>query len=329
MAGTDFKKLKAGGAYAMLNHDLRDNENYSNKDIDVTKSCYNAQYFLKVAPDKESMIRRYRDRLAKVEETNTNNRKDRVEAFSLECKVPKGMSYDEAKAWMRECVLIMVDKYGAENYIGGVGHFDELHEYVDPETKEKEISRPHLHAIMVAEHDGQLNGKWFSSRANMIDLNNRIQAMTEAKFPGYTYMTGKKRKSGGFKSVEELKYNSKIAELELEIENARVEEAEWSSKARRSRLEAESKQKQVNVLEDEKKGLEGEISRLRGEETELVDSIAERRKERNELDREIQALTRKKVDVLSAQKKQDLETKKKDFERAMQSLQGNGIDFER
>ena len=163
----------------------------------------------------------------------------------------------------------------------------------------------------------------------MIDLNNRIQAMTEAKFPGYTYMTGKKRKSGGFKSVEELKYNSKIAELELELENARVEEAEWSSKARRSRLEAESKQKQVNVLEDEKKGLEGEISRLRGEETELMDSIAERRKERNELDREIQALTRKKVDVLSAQKKQDLETKKKDFERAMQSLQGNGIDFER
>ena len=329
MAGTDFKKLKAGGAYAMLNHDLRDNKNYSNKDIDVTKSCLNAQYFLKVAPDKESMIRRYRDRLAKVEETNTNNRKDRVEAFSLECKVPKGMSYDDAKAWMRECVLIMVGKYGAENYIGGVGHFDETHEYVDPETKETEISRPHLHAIFVAEHEGQLAGKWFSSRANMIDMNNRIQAMTEAKFPGYTYMTGQKRKSGGFKSVEQLKYESEIAELELSLENMRVKEAEWSSKVNNRRLEAESKQKQVDALKDEKEGLEDEISRLRDTETELMDSIAEKRQERSELDREIQALTRTKDEVLTTQQKQDLENKARELERAMQSLQGKGIEFER
>ena len=53
-------------------------------------------------------------------------------------------------------------------------HQDEKHAYIHAETGERCMSRSHLQCYVVPEHNGKLNGKWFSSRANMIKLNNSI-----------------------------------------------------------------------------------------------------------------------------------------------------------
>ena len=67
------------------------------------------------------------------------------------------------------------------------------------------MSRSHLQCYVVPEHNGKLNGKWFSSRANMIKLNNSIHRMAPEQF-GVTFMDGSKRKSR--KTVEQLKNES-------------------------------------------------------------------------------------------------------------------------
>lgn len=323
MAGTNFKKLKGGAVMAMINHDCRENENYSNTDIDLTKADTNQSLCLKGFSGKAGMRKRYLDRMEKVEETNTNKRKDRVNAISLLFNVPEGMGDRDARNWMMECAKIVGHKYGWDNYIGGVGHFDEVHEYVDPETKETKLSRTHAHILFVPEHEGQLNGKWCSSRMNMIDLNNMVQAMTEQKFPGYTYMTGTGKKSR--KTVEQLKNESDYTKWELEAEKMK-------SEAENFRFERDNLETEVTGLKSDKKALQDEIEAL---QTDLDETL----RQYDEITAEVEKLVKRKQDldrkiaqskrVLTEQQKQDYETKQKEFERKMQMLQGHGIEIER
>jgi hypothetical protein len=68
--------------------------------------------------------------------------------------------------------------------------------------------------MVIPEHDGKLNGKWFSSRANMIQLNNSIHAMTLMKF-GLEFMDGSKK--GSVKRVEQLKHESEARAYEQQM----------------------------------------------------------------------------------------------------------------
>ena len=61
-----------------------------------------------------------------------------------------------------------------------------------------------MHMYIVPERDGILNGKWFSSKANMLQVNNSIDDMCMREF-GKPFMTGSKKKG---KSVEDLKRRS-------------------------------------------------------------------------------------------------------------------------
>lgn len=94
-------------------------------------------------------------------------------------------------------------------------HQDEKHAYIHAETGERCMSRSHLQCYVVPEHNGKLNGKWFSSRANMVKLNNSIHRMAQEQF-GVMFMDGSKRKSR--KTVEQLKNESAYLAIQQELD---------------------------------------------------------------------------------------------------------------
>lgn len=217
MASIDFKKLKSIQAIvAQIRHNdytCRIKGNHSNKDIDKTRTRLNLQGEL----DSKATYSSFKELIAE----HDNNpdigpqykRKDRVLAYSLVLPIPNDIKDADVQAFMQNALKEIVDFYGGDNriIINAYVHLDEQHVYVDPETKKDRLSMRHIHAIAVPLIDGKLNGKRFSSKANMSNLNKRIDAMSKKEF-GIAFLTGEGKKSR--EAVESLKITSERALLE-------------------------------------------------------------------------------------------------------------------
>ena len=223
MASVNYLKIKCSGdAKAMLRHcenEERLQHEHSNKDIDKSKTHLNKQYC-----SYEDSCWHYDARLKYLDTNgNKNKRKDRVTMFGLDIPVPEHLNRNEYSEWFDKVNSIVAEMYGGDNDANIVGfyqHYDEAHSYIDAETKQERVSRVHEHIYIIPEHDGQLNGKWFSSKANMLKINNAIDKMTMQDY-GITFMDGSKKKSTS--AVETLKNKSLKAENDmLEQQNAKL-----------------------------------------------------------------------------------------------------------
>lgn len=208
MASVNYKKCKrgSGDAGAIMRHSDRDERlkhEHSNEQIDKSRTSQNEQMW-----GYNRAVGALRERLAELDATsNTNRRKDRVEAFALETTVPDGV---DARAFTDVVVGSIIEQYGRENLAAWYLHRDEVHRYVDHGQWVQ--SRPHIHAIVVPEHDGRLNGKWFSSREQMQRLNRTIDQRCRERF-GVPFLTGGDARQ---QTVERLKAESARAERQLE-----------------------------------------------------------------------------------------------------------------
>lgn len=230
MASVDFHKCKgATSAKGVIRHcdpEKRKENNHSNQHIDksLTDSNFSARFKINGESREvsyEETCERYDRRIAYLDSHgNKNKRSDRVTCFSLCIPTPDNLKQGDTKAFFAEVSRITREKYGDVNFINAYIHLDEEHDYKDAETGLERTSRPHGHFLFVPECDGQLNGKWFSSRANMKDLNRRIDEMAREKF-GVKFMDGSQKKSR--KSVEQLKNES--AEVELKQLNEKISQA--------------------------------------------------------------------------------------------------------
>ena len=214
MASVNFEKYKSAQAVkAVVKHCDKEQrqltENHSNQDINKNMSCKNLQYS---NTNYKSTCKRFDDRIAFLDTLeNQNKRKDRVLCFGLEIPCPADLPADKEVDWMKQVNQILLHRFGRDNVMNLYFHRDEQHKYTDAETGKERISKNHIHAFVVPEIDGKLNGKEFSSKKNMIELNNQIQLMTQQQF-GVDFMDGSKKKSK--KSVESLKNASKQRETE-------------------------------------------------------------------------------------------------------------------
>lgn len=221
MASTNWEKYKGGGeAKAHFRHNSQDKRlqtrKHKNPDIDRSRTHLNFS-ILGLSYDErcekyDKAIDDYKSKFCK----DKAMRKDAVTCLGLESSVPKEIAGDDVKcaAWCRDLYQVYCDAFGAENIIDMDVHFDEIHDYYDPETKKMETSRAHAHAnIMPFTVDGRLCCKEIFTRGNMMKLNNAIEAMTMQKY-GCHYMTGEPARK---KSVEQLKQESYEA-LTEEIE---------------------------------------------------------------------------------------------------------------
>lgn len=277
MASVNFEKLKGGQQVkAMLRHcdaEQRQMHNHANNDIhkDFTKN--NLQYDRAY---KES-CRMYDERIDMLDRTtNSNKRSDRVTCFGLCIPLPEGLSDAYAVKWVKEVNSILERRYGSENIINVYYHADEKHAYKDAETGTARVSRNHIHAYVIPEIDGQLNGKAFSSKKSMIELNKAIHEMSMQQFH-VDFMDGTKRKSK--KSVETLKNES---ERQAIID---------------ARKEIEKRQTQLDNRERELNTLETRLNALKSDLTEKDRLLTEKEKKmaqtvRDEVARQVERIER-------------------------------------
>ena len=210
MASIAFKKIHGKGEFApTLRHsDTQERllHNHSNVDIDKALTPSNTQ--LKQLTYRET-LQYYDDYLKRLDHHNKNKRKDRVTCFELVFSFP-----DVPKEqWQAVAQLIydfIREKFSEKNVINAYLHQDEIHQYYD--KGEIKTSRPHIHAFVVPEYNGQLNGKRFSSRANMQALNRDLDECMYRAI-GIHYLTHEKPRK---KTVEQLKIES-YEELEQAV----------------------------------------------------------------------------------------------------------------
>lgn len=229
-----------------ISADSRARASKRNKHIDTSRSKYN---FSILGGSKglsyAEMAKKYDDRIAYLDSHgNTNKRRDRVSMFSVEIPVPIGLERNHYVSWFMKVSEILRERYGEENFIDGTIHYDEEHEYVEPETREKVWSRVHGHFMFVPELNGKLNAKKLTSRSNIIALNKAVEEMTRREF-GCAFMTGSKKKS--FKTVEELKTMSAYAEYEMQIEE---QEKEIEKKREQVRIHREVLERREREIEE-------------------------------------------------------------------------------
>lgn len=210
MASVNFEKLKsAGEVKAMLRHcdmDERKQHNHSNQDINKNLTGKNAQVC-----DYDTACELYDTRIAELDaKPGANVRKDRVTCFGLCIPVPEDMDETDYREWTVDTLELINKQYGAENLIGAYLHLDEIHDYKDAETGKDRTSRAHIHAYVVPEVNGKLNGKAFSSKKNMLKLNQAIHEMTQTKY-GLDFMDGSKKKST--EEIVTLKHKSKLQKI--------------------------------------------------------------------------------------------------------------------
>lgn len=242
MASCDWQKRKgAGEAKAVFRHcDTKEREkaNHSNKDIDKSRTYMNMSFGFYDNPNGyEAICNAYDGRIAYLDnKSGANKRKDRVTLLALNIPAPAGMTDEQAQEWFIEAYKVLYDCFG-DNLLGGTAHFDEVHAYTNASTGEKQESRPHLQAQVFPEVAERLNAKALASRKNMIMVNNRLEEMTKARFPEFTFMDGTKRKSR--KTVEELKQASDVLSVTVEAQREAAKIVE-EARQRADRLDAEA-----------------------------------------------------------------------------------------
>lgn len=234
MASVNWEKYKLG---TEVKAHFRHNEQvkrqatreHSNADIDTTRTHLNfacagrsyeercAMYdnAVQLASERE-YVQEYVVKKGKhAGETKTRKtkglKKDAVTCLGLETSAPAELSETDAKAWFMRVHKIMQDVFGVENVIDTDVHFDEVHEYTDPSTHERVVSRIHSHTnVLPITEDGRMCAKEICCRSNMVKLNNAIDEMSQREF-GIKFNTGEYAKK---KSVEQLKGESLKAENE-------------------------------------------------------------------------------------------------------------------
>lgn len=225
--------------------DRREEGQHTNPHIDKSKTKDNFTYR---GLTYKQMCEVFDNLLASVDKGRESSGKNaRVLLQTVILYPPKGLTRAQEVAWFMDAGKVLEDRYGA-NLIEIQFDMDEEHEYIDPVTKEKVMSRNHGHARLFPEVDGKLNAKAFSSQAEIKALNHALDVMSVQKY-GVPMMDGTGKKSKG--SVEALKAASLRAEVELLEEQAATIIQDAMEMARETRTEARRDAKAVKKEADD------------------------------------------------------------------------------
>ena len=216
MASVDFLKIPSSAEFKRIARHCdkfqRINDGHRNPDIQKDLTERNTQL-----PDRhyQWVCATYYSKLKYLDSLpNANKRVDRVTCFGLEVPCPRDLKEGFIAAWFEDVFKLICEQYDIDNVLQYYVHYDEVHKYVHAETGLWQESRIHAHCLVIPEHEGRLCGKWFSSRENMIKLNNAIHDLSLVKY-GVEFMDGSKK--GSIKRVEQLKHESDAKEYEKKL----------------------------------------------------------------------------------------------------------------
>ena len=233
MASVTIQKWSTAAACGgQVNHIYRTREHYGNTDIDKSLADYN-----EMAGTAEDARTRIRETIARVDAATPPKRvrADRKTIAELCIPAPRaGMNDEDARRFLTAAYMALVDAPGM--HVVGIGlHGDEVHEYVDPDSKSRVQSRLHVHVLVVPDVPGKgCNMKSWLTKARYSEIN-RLMDKVCMKELGYSYQDGTKSRSRG--DVERVKAESlraEAAELTAKIDNLRHEAAELDKARQRA-----------------------------------------------------------------------------------------------
>ena len=278
MSSVNWQKIKSSSqGKAQMKHNDKEERlktNHENPDIDKTKTYLNLEF---QGRDHKAKCDAYDSRVEFCKSNMSRVRSDAVTLIGLNAKLPGGLNeapYEVQCAWMNKTYELMRDFVGEQNVISATADFDEVHKYLDPETKQYIMSRPEIDVKFVPELNGKLNAKLLQTRERMVDLNNRIEVMTQQEF-GCKFQTGKGAKH---KSTDKLKNESIKAEREqLEIHNEKLKQANATlyENNRGITQDINDKRSEIESLNRFKTSLNVEIANLSNTTNELRKSTEE------------------------------------------------------
>ena len=289
MASVTIQKWTTAGACGgQINHIYRTREHYGNKDIDMTLANCN-----EMAGTAEDARTRIRETIARVDaETPPKRiRADRKTVAELCIPAPRvGMSDQDARRFLTAACMELVRTPGM--HVVGIGlHGDEVHEYVDPDSKNRVQSRLHVHVLVVPDIPGRgCNMKSWLTKARYKELNQLLDRVCEREL-GYTYQNGSGQQSRG--DVERMKQRSlqaEAAELTAKIDTMRQEAAQLD------KIRQETRQDAARATEAAKRAMEqaeaAEMAQKRSEAAQKAseDRLAEAERRADELRKEIDRL---------------------------------------
>lgn len=250
MASCNFKggKIKdLGGLSAVLRHNGRAGlpaSNHSNEDIRRDLTRFNVSY---VGGGYGRRLARAKARLMEVSPEG-GPREGAVLFQLVNVPVPEGIAgdYERCVKWGLMATEVICGVLGKENLVSADLHVDEVHTYKDAVTGEERVSREHLQLVFVAAVDyivhtrpnpaydkndkskgprrirsveatpgsWHLNGREFSSRANIVRCNDAVQEMSRREF-GVAFMDGSKRKSKA--TVTDLKAVCQVTDFDTTV----------------------------------------------------------------------------------------------------------------
>jgi len=210
MASVTIQKWSTAAACGgQINHIYRTREHYGNQDIDRTLADRN-----EMAGTAAEARARIRDTIAWVDLVTPPKRvrTDRKTVAELCIPAPRaGMSDQDARRFLTAACEELVDAPGM-HVVGVALHGDEVHEYVNQDSKTRAQSRLHLHVLVVPDVPGRgCNMKSWLTKARYGEINRLMDKVCKREL-GYPYQNGTKSKSRG--AVEAVKIASQRAEAE-------------------------------------------------------------------------------------------------------------------
>lgn len=194
-----FGKYKSGNVFGLQKHNQRENENYSNKDIDKEKIALNYDLINQVNINYSKKIKTI------IEANRTSQRAIRKDAtVYCECIVSSDSSFferlteDKQKKFFEVALDYLKDKIGAEFFVSANVHFDE--------------TTPHMHVGFVPIIENSLSAKKLIDRKFLREVQDQLPSYLKSHgFEIERGIEGSKRKH---KDTKELK-----KELDREYEN--------------------------------------------------------------------------------------------------------------
>lgn len=271
MTSANVKKCKHSEVTGILMHcdnEERMKRDHSNVHISKSRTHLNTTTFAGSGIGYRSAIQALNEIVEQLDALpGANKRKDRVEALSFDIILPKALQNAPdilKQEWFEEAHRVLVEvtlpSWGwldpDKCWLCTSIHFDEVHEYLDPKTREWETSLEHMHDLFVpvvktTNEEGaeivKLNANVLNTKVNYRKLQKDLDEMTLNLFQVH-YMDGTAKKSEGI--VEELKAASYQA---LSEEVSKLEEQQRGLKQDNAQLKAEieaNKAKNVRLKEN-------------------------------------------------------------------------------
>lgn len=268
MASANIMKLRGGAAAAILAHDHRHDGKdvqYDNAHINKDLSRRNGTQYYKGVHDlkmtAQDEYQRLQDRVAEIDraEPPKRIRKDRVTMVGFEVPVPEGLPPEKENHFFKIAYKAFVRMCGGARNVSSLRiHRDEVHEYVDPVTKERRTSRVHAHAVGIPYVPGKgINCKSFMTRQALRDLQQDIDRQCRAEL-GVAFLDGFSQRSRG--TVEDLKRASARTEQELAERIAAQEAQIAAQEARIADLRHEAEKASLEASRARTEALEAQES---------------------------------------------------------------------